>query len=187
MERELILTGIGGQGIQLMAKVLALAAREAGKDVMLFGVYQGMMRGGSSESTLVISDAPIDTPPIIPRVWGVLAMHPMSLPALAGKLRPGGVLFANSTLVHSVPRDDVHVTRVPATQLAEEAGNLMGAGMIALGAFCAATQVVEHTALVSAMRTALPPHRQHLAEKNVTLLTLGAAYVATHTAQTADC
>ena len=48
MEREVIITGIGGQGIQLMAKVLAQAANRAGKQVMLFGIYGGMMRGGSS-------------------------------------------------------------------------------------------------------------------------------------------
>ena len=44
--REVIITGIGGQGVQLMAKVLAQAANRAGQQVMLFGI---MMRGGSSE------------------------------------------------------------------------------------------------------------------------------------------
>ena len=175
MEREVVITGIGGQGIQLMAKVLAQAANRAGKRVMLFGIYGGMMRGGSSESTVVISDAEIQAPPIIPQTWSVLAMHPMGLQELAKKLRPGGVLCMNSTLVTKVPRDDVLVISVPATKMAEAAGNIMGAGMIALGAFCAATQLVEHDALVVAMRDSLPPHRQHLAEKNVELLNIGQA------------
>ena len=39
-EREVVFTGIGGQGIQLMAKVLAEAAAQEGKHVMLFGVYR---------------------------------------------------------------------------------------------------------------------------------------------------
>jgi Pyruvate/2-oxoacid:ferredoxin oxidoreductase gamma subunit len=177
MEREVIITGIGGQGIQLMAKVLAQAANRDGKQVMLFGIYQGMMRGGSSESTVVISDAEIQAPPIIPHTWSVLAMHPMALRDIATKLRPGGVLFVNSTLVTKVPRDDVQLINVPATKLAEQAGNLMGAGMIALGAFCAATQLVDHDALLAAMRDSLPPHRQHLAEKNVALLNQGTDFM----------
>ena len=175
MEREVIISGIGGQGIQLMAKVLAQAANRAGKQVMLFGIYGGMMRGGSSESTVVISDAEIQAPPIIPQTWSVLAMHPAGLPELAKKLRPGGVLCRNSTLVTSVPRGDVQVIDIPATQMAVQAGNIMGAGMIALGAFCAATRLVDHDALVVARRESLPPHRQHLAEKNVMLLNVGAA------------
>lgn len=177
VEREVIITGIGGQGIQLMAKILAQAANCAGKQVMLFGVYGGMMRGGSSESTIVISDEEIQAPPIIPQTGNVLAMHPMGLAELAKKLRPGGLLFVNSTLVKAVPRDDVQVIEIPATTLAEEAGSIIGAGMIALGAFCAATQLVAHAAVVQAMRESLPPHRRHLAEKNVPLLDQGADFI----------
>jgi 2-oxoglutarate ferredoxin oxidoreductase subunit gamma len=177
MEREVVITGIGGQGIQLMAKVLAQAANRAGKQVMLFGIYGGMMRGGSSESTVVISDDEIQAPPIIPHTWSVLAMHPMGLAELAKKLRPNGLLFINSTLVPRTPRDDVHLMRIPATKMAEEAGNIMGAGMIALGAFCAATNIVAHDAVVQAMRDSLPPHRQQRAEQNVDFLNRGAAYV----------
>ena len=55
MEREVIITGIGGQGIQLMAKVLAQAAHDEGRNVMLFGIYMGMMRGGPSDSTIRFS------------------------------------------------------------------------------------------------------------------------------------
>jgi 2-oxoglutarate ferredoxin oxidoreductase subunit gamma len=177
VEREVIISGIGGQGIQLMAKVLAQAANRAGKQVMLFGIYGGMMRGGPSESTVVISDAEIQAPPIIPQTWSVLAMHPAGLPELVQKLRPGGVLFVNSTLVNGSARDDVRTIQIAATTMAEEAGNIMGAGMIALGAFCAVTQLVDHDAVVQAMRDSLPPHRQHLAEKNVQLLNQGAAFI----------
>ena len=56
MERELVLTGIGGQGVQLAAQVLATAAVLEDRRVMLFGVYGGTMRGGSSDSTVVVAD-----------------------------------------------------------------------------------------------------------------------------------
>jgi Pyruvate/2-oxoacid:ferredoxin oxidoreductase gamma subunit len=102
-EREIIFTGIGGQGIQLMAKILAETAVHEGRYAMLFGVYMGMMRGGASESTVVVGDQPIDTPPIIPHCWGVVAMHPQGLDETTAKLRPGGLVFANETLVTRAP------------------------------------------------------------------------------------
>jgi Pyruvate/2-oxoacid:ferredoxin oxidoreductase gamma subunit len=173
-EHEIIFTGIGGQGIQLMAKILAEAATQEGKHVMLFGVYGGMMRGGPSESTVVIGDAEIQAPPIIPHCWSILAMHPQGLDVLARKLRPGGLLFANQTLVQSAPRDDVQVIGLPATRLAEQAGSIAGASMIALGAFVAASGVVGFDAVVAAMRAALPSHRRQRADENAQFLSLGA-------------
>src|SRR6266849_7960610 len=85
MERAVAMTGIGGQGIQLIAKLLAQAAMREGRQVMMFGLFMGMIRGGSSESTVVIADREIISPPIVPRVWAVLAMHAEGLPALARK------------------------------------------------------------------------------------------------------
>src|SRR5439155_8889199 len=111
MEREILFTGIGGQGIQLMAKVLAQAAADDGKHAMLFGLYGGAMRGGPSDSTVVIGDQPIEAPPIVPACWSIVAMHPSALPALLPKLRPGGLLFANETLVQVAP--PARVTAIP--------------------------------------------------------------------------
>jgi len=177
MEREIIITGIGGQGIQLMAKVLAQAAAAEGKQVMLFGMYGGAMRGSASESTIVIGDDEIQAPPIIPHCWSLVAMHPAALATLASKVRSDGQLFLNETLVTENPRRDVASTRIPATRLAEQAGNLMGAGMIMLGAFVAATGLVPVAGVIAAMRESLPSHRQQLADKNVQLLNLGAEFV----------
>ena len=56
MERELLMSGIGGQGVQLAAEVLAPAAITDGLDVQVFGSYGGMMRGGNTEATVVLAD-----------------------------------------------------------------------------------------------------------------------------------
>jgi 2-oxoglutarate ferredoxin oxidoreductase subunit gamma len=175
-EREIIFTGIGGQGIQLMGKVLALAAADEGCHAMLFAVYNGAMRGGSSDSTLVLGDAPIEAPPIVPACWSIVAMHPMSLPALLPKLRPGGVVFANDTLVRAADVAGATSVAVPATRLAEAAGNLMGAAMVMLGAFVARTGIVPLARVVAAMRGSLPAHRARLADANAALLEQGAAF-----------
>ncbi|MBI1814471.1 MAG: 2-oxoacid:acceptor oxidoreductase family protein [Deltaproteobacteria bacterium] len=178
MEREIIFTGIGGQGIQLMAKVLAQAAATEGKHAMLFGVYGGAMRGSASESTLVIGADEIQAPPIVPQCWSVVAMHPKSLATLMPKLRSDGQLFLNQTLVPEVSGANVPSVAIPATRLAEQAGSMMGAGMIMLGAFAEHTRLVGVENLVTAMRASLPAHRQQLADKNAQLLIVGANYAS---------
>lgn len=180
MEREVVFTGIGGQGIQLIARILAEAAVEDGQHAMLFAVYGGMMRGGPSESTVVLGDAPIESPPIIPHCWAILAMHPQGLDELARKLRPGGLLFANDTLVKEAPRHDIRAIGLPATRMAEQAGNIAGASMVALGAFAAATGTVSFDRVVAVMRATLPSHRRQRADENQRFLEMGATHMRPH-------
>jgi len=150
-----------------------------GRQVMMFGVFMGTIRGGSSESTVVIADQEIVTPPIVPRVWAVLAMHPAGLPALARKIEPGGVLVLNSSLVTSPP-DWEGVTRVavPATDTAKAMGQVLGASMVLLGAFAGATGIVSLDALGQALAEVLPPHRRKLIEANTHCITRGVEAVA---------
>ena len=49
-ERELAMTGIGGQGVQFAAQVMSRGAIAEGRQVMMFGSYGGMMRGGNPGS-----------------------------------------------------------------------------------------------------------------------------------------
>ena len=175
-EREILFTGIGGQGIQLMAKVLADAAARTGRYAMLFGLYHGAMRGSPSDSTLVVGDAPIEAPPIVPACWSVVAMHPASLEPLLPKIRPGGFLFADETLVDTLPPQGVTRIAVPATRIAERDGSRLGAGMVMLGAFVGWTALVALDEVVAAMRAALPSHRAKMADANAALLDAGAAW-----------
>jgi len=179
MERAIAMTGIGGQGIQLVAKLLAEAGIHEGRQVMMFGIFMGMIRGGSSESTVVLADDEIVSPPIVPELWGVLAMHPEGLPKLAPKVGPGGLLVRNATMVVQPPAwDGVQDVAVPATDLAKEIGQPLGASMIGLGALAAASRVVELGSLVDALATVLPPHRQKHVAANRACLVRGAAWVA---------
>jgi Pyruvate/2-oxoacid:ferredoxin oxidoreductase gamma subunit len=178
MEREVILTGIGGQGVQLAAKILAEAANREGREVMMFGVFMGMIRGGSSESTVVMSTEEIIAPPIVPRTWAVLGLHPEGLPALREKIRPQGVLVLDANLAPRAPEwPDTHRLMVPATDIAKGIGQAMGAAMVVLGAFASATGLVAPPSLAEAMRRLLPPHRRHLAEGNQRCIEAGAEFV----------
>ena len=178
MERAVVMTGIGGQGIQLIAKLLAQAAMDEERQVMMFGIFGGMIRGGSSDATVVLADEEIQAPPIVPHAWAVLAMHSDGLCKLAGKIEPGGVLVVNATLVTRPPAwEGVHRVLVPATALATGAGQPLGASMVALGALAAATGLVRPGSLEAALDRVLPPHRRRQIEGNRQCLALGAAHV----------
>ena len=172
------MTGIGGQGIQLIAKLLAEAAMREGKQVMMFGLFMGTIRGGSSESTVVVADEEIVSPPIVPEVWGVLAMHPEGLAKLAPKVRPGGVLLVNANLVATPPTwEGVRLVAVPATEIAKGLGQPLGASMVALGAFVAATALVGLEATTAALADVVPAHRRQHLDANRRCLEAGAAHV----------
>src|ERR1041385_110304 len=93
VERELLMTGIGGQGIQLAAQVIARAAIVEGQHVPLFGSYGGMMRGGKTEATIVFSDHAIEAPPTVGRSWSAMVMHLEHAPDVVRRVVDGGLLF----------------------------------------------------------------------------------------------
>jgi Pyruvate/2-oxoacid:ferredoxin oxidoreductase gamma subunit len=176
-ERELLLTGIGGQGVQLAAQVVARAAALEGKDVMLFGVYGGVMRGGNSDATVVVAEGPVQAPPIVSHAWSALALHPRYWEPLAARLVPDAVVVLNSSLFDE-PVDLPHVYEVPATQVAtEELGNPMAVSMVATGAYVALTGLVALDSAVAAMEESLPSYRRQHAEGNARALRTGAALV----------
>ncbi|MGI9433049.1 MAG: 2-oxoacid:acceptor oxidoreductase family protein, partial [Myxococcota bacterium] len=98
MEREIILTGIGGQGVQLAAQVLARAALLESREVMLLGTYGGTMRGGSTDATLVVGDRAIESPPVVERAGAAVALHHQFWAPVAAKLRPDALVLVNESL-----------------------------------------------------------------------------------------
>jgi len=176
-ERELLLTGIGGQGVQLAAQVIARAAVLEGRDVMLFGVYGGVMRGGNSDATVVVGDGPVQAPPIVSHAWSALALHPRYWEPLAARLVPDAVVVLNSSLFEE-PVDLHRVYEVPATQVAtEELANPMAVSMVATGAYVALTGLVALDSAVAAMEESLPAYRHQHAEGNTRALRAGAELV----------
>jgi Pyruvate/2-oxoacid:ferredoxin oxidoreductase gamma subunit len=179
MEREVLLTGIGGQGVQLAAQVIARAAALEGRHVSLLGLYGGMMRGGNTDSTLVIADAPIESPPIVSRAWSAIALHDEFWAPLEPKLRPGGVVLVNEATFATSIAADVTVIRLHATETAAAHGNPLGGALVMAGAYGALTGLVTIDSLVAAMRDSIPSYRaQHIAT-NETSIRAGATLVAT--------
>jgi len=179
VERELVVTGIGGQGVQLAATILAQAAIAEGRTVQLFGSYGGMMRGGNTEATLVVADEPIEAPPTISSAWSAIVMHHEFSAHALSCLGPGSVALINSTVLdprdsESRPHDEGSVViEVPATAITLDLGNVMTASMVMAGAYVAVTGLVGMPALQIAARDALPSYRSQHAELNARALEAG--------------
>jgi len=174
MEIEIMLTGIGGQGVQLLSQVLARAAALEDREVMFLGTYGGNMRGGNTDSTLVIADEPITAPPILSKAGVAMAMHHEFWGPVEEKLRPGAVVLLNSSVfTGDVGTDEVTVYEIPATQMAFELGSPLGASMVLLGAYAALSGIVSLSSLTDAMTRSLPPYRKQHIELNERALAAG--------------
>jgi Pyruvate/2-oxoacid:ferredoxin oxidoreductase gamma subunit len=165
VERELLITGMGGQGVQLAAQVIARGATIEGRHVMLFGVYGGAMRGMNTDGTVVVGDAPLHAPPLVSHTWSAIAMHDKFWAPVAPKVRDGGVVLVNtSTFETALDAARYRVVRVPATDIAIELGNELVGSMVMTGAYVGITGLVGLDAVLQAMRQSIPPYRrQHVA------------------------
>ncbi len=180
MERELLITGIGGQGVQLAAQVLARAGALEGRNVMYLGLYGGMMRGGNTDSTVVIGDGPIEAPPVVSKAWSSIAMHDQYWAPVEAKLRPDGLVLVNDATFSAHVHAAVTVIRVPATNVATDLGNPLGGAMVMLAAYAATTAIVELASLVDAMRESIPPYRTQHIEANEQALRAGWELLPAH-------
>ncbi|HEY6531730.1 MAG TPA: 2-oxoacid:acceptor oxidoreductase family protein [Acidimicrobiales bacterium] len=174
MEREVLLTGIGGQGVQLAASTLGTAAANADFEVLLFGTYGAAMRGGSTASTVVIGQEPLTTPPDVDTAWAAIAMHHDHYREAADRLRPGGLVVVDSSVFRGeIDGHGCTLLDLPFSTIATEAGYPQAASMLAVGAFCAATRVVPLDALTAAAYQVLPSYRAQFADTNAAALTQG--------------
>ncbi|MFP8875800.1 MAG: 2-oxoacid:acceptor oxidoreductase family protein [Myxococcota bacterium] len=174
LEREVLWTGIGGQGVQLAAKILAIAATREGREVMSLGTYGGTMRGGNTDATVVIADGPINSPPMVSKAWSALVVHPRFFDPIRPKLRGEGVLFVDEDLLEAaLPESAAEIVLLAATQIAREADAPKAAALVLLGAFAQATGIVSATALDQALADSLPSYRQQSLESNRRALLAG--------------
>jgi Pyruvate/2-oxoacid:ferredoxin oxidoreductase gamma subunit len=178
VERELLLTGIGGQGIQLAAQVLARAAIAEGREVQMFGSYGGMMRGGNTEATVVVADGTIEAPPTVTDTWSAIFMHHDFSGPTRAKLRTGSLVLVNTSLFEgefggTFDTDEYRVVEVAATDAAVDLGNIMTASMVMLGAYVAATDIVSLDAVDTAIAASLPAYRSQHVARNVAAVHAG--------------
>ncbi|HDS11407.1 MAG TPA: 2-oxoacid:ferredoxin oxidoreductase subunit gamma [Candidatus Wirthbacteria bacterium] len=135
--------GFGGQGVLLMGMTICYAGMKENKNVTWLPSYGAEMRGGTANCTVVVSTEEIAAP-VVQNPDYLIAMNEPSLAKFAPTVRPGGTIFINSSLITSkIPRQDVEVIKIDATNLANELGNPRVANMVMLGAVIKRSQVVE--------------------------------------------
>jgi 2-oxoglutarate ferredoxin oxidoreductase subunit gamma len=133
MREEIIFAGFGGQGIILSGTIVCLAAMGEGKKVTHIPSYGAEMRGGTANCSVVISDEEIASP-LVPEPSVCVVMNKPSLIKFEPKVRAGGTLLYNSSLIDIKPsRTDIRCVPVAANEMAQEEGSIRSANMIMLG------------------------------------------------------
>ena len=176
-DRSIVIAGFGGQGVLFAGLVLAHAGMNAGLNVTWWPSYGPEMRGGTANSTVVISRQEIGAP-IVARPSAVVVMNEPSLVKYGPRVRPGGTLVINRSMARSpFSRPDIRVVEIPAGDVAAEVGNERVANMVALGALVRATELLPLDLVEEALAETLGRGKEHLLGPNLDALRRGAELV----------
>ncbi len=163
---EIIMAGFGGQGILFLGKVLAEFGLSAGKNVSWIPSYGPEMRGGTANCTVVISESPIASP-IVLEPDTVIAMNRPSVAKFMPKIRKGGMLLYNSSLIEGEKfRDDVKTYGIPASKIADELGNPKVANLVMVGAYIRHCTFFDYDKVANVLPKIIPAKKKEMAEIN---------------------
>lgn len=140
---DIIMAGLGGQGVLTAGKVLINVAAAQGKNVSWTSTYGAAMRGGSAKCSIVIADEEIGNP-YPTKIDILVAMSEGAYNDYIQDVRDGGCAVVNGSMVKdiSIPAG-VSVYSVDATDLANEAGNVKAANLVMLGAMMKASDLMD--------------------------------------------
>lgn len=152
METNLCVAGFGGQGIMSLGKFLASAVCESTeKNITFFPSYGAEQRGGTANCYVVVADHMVGAP-VADVMDHLIVMNGPSLIKFLPRLRKGGVLFINSSIVSDeIYRNDIQVIKAPVTELALKMGSAKVLNVIMLGVYAGYTAVIEPDILWSAI------------------------------------
>ncbi len=173
-EKEILITGFGGQGIVLTGNILGKAAvLYDKKHATMTQSYGPEARGGACSSQVVISGNEI----LFPYAENPEVLISMSQDGfLKNKdyLIDGGLLIWDTDLVITEGLSDTWILyNVPATRFAEELGNKMMANIVMLGFLSAVAELVSVDSLREAVLVSVPPKTR---EKNDAAFDRGREY-----------
>ena len=173
MTREFIFAGFGGQGMLLIGKFVAMASMLDGKHVSWLPSYGPEMRGGTANCSVIVSDDAVASP-IVDMADVIVVMNTPSLDKFENKVRPGGLLVINSSIVdRKCERTDIEVVYCDAMRIAEEINNPKGANVAILGAMLEKAPVVSVDMMVEAIKIELGEKKLKFLEGNKKALIAG--------------
>lgn len=150
---EIISAGFGGQGVLLAGTLLAQSALEQNLKTTWFPSYGAEMRGGTANSTVVISDEEIGSP-VAFAPSALIALNKPSLDKFLPKMKEDAVIVANSSLIHAESYNDKRIVFIPLTEIAEkQVGNIRTTNMVAVGALIKRIQAPSLENVLKALET----------------------------------
>ncbi|BES80667.1 indolepyruvate oxidoreductase subunit beta [Pyrodictium abyssi] len=186
---NLVVTGVGGQGLITLSSIVARAALRRGVDALVAETHGLSQRGGTVIVHVRLGD--VDAPLVPPGgADAILAMELIEAVRYLGYLRPGGTVVLNdylvppplpgietpsaSSLLDAIRRRAGRIVIVPATRKALELGDARVANMVLLGAALEAgvfNGFIDAAAVEEAIRESWPK----AAEVNLAALRAGRA------------
>ena len=179
MKKDIILCGVGGQGILSIATIIGEAATKAGLNLKQAEVHGMSQRGGDVQSHLRLSDAEIYSDLIAEGSADmIISMEPMEslryLPYLAadGKIVTSNEPFVNIPNYPEMADVTVALESLPSVamdieEVAKNAGNARGANMVLLGMAARYLQILTPDQLCDAIRTIFARKGEAVVEANI--------------------
>ena len=147
MRKDIVLAGVGGQGVLSVAAIIAEAARRTGLFVKQAEVHGMSQRGGAVQAFLRLADSPIRSELVGEGTADmILGLEPLESLRYVHYLHPDGLLVTAIDPVENIPdypdREAVlamlskapHVIAVEAGDLARQAGTHLAANAVMVGA-----------------------------------------------------
>jgi indolepyruvate ferredoxin oxidoreductase beta subunit len=147
MKFDIVLCGVGGQGVLSLSAIIASGAMKEGLFVKQSEVHGMAQRGGAVLANLRLSDKPIASD-LIPAGSAamILSMEPLESLRYLASLRPDGALITSTTPVVNIPdypdlagllakiRGVPGSLLVDSERIAKAAGSARAANMVMVGA-----------------------------------------------------
>ncbi|MDA3851143.1 MAG: indolepyruvate oxidoreductase subunit beta [Spirochaetaceae bacterium] len=186
MKYDIILCGVGGQGVLSVAAAIATASSIEGLKVRQSEVHGMAQRGGAVLSHLRISDAEIPGD-LVPKGSAdlILSMEPLESLRYLDYLKPNGSLITGGDPYDNIPNypeieglhesiDRLPKSRIiPAKELARQAKNPKASNMVLVGA-ASSTLPLKMESLKKAIELLFQRKGKEIIEKNLHALDLGA-------------
>jgi indolepyruvate ferredoxin oxidoreductase beta subunit len=187
MNYDLVVCGVGGQGVLTIAAVIDRAIHEAGLYLKQSEVHGMAQRGGAVSAFVRISDQPVASDLIAEGTARmVLSVEPMEALRYTHLLRPDGCIVTDITplvnvAVYPTPDALYHVlfsaprlVAINGTRLAQKAGSVKVQNVVVLGA--AASQLPLPAELLEAqLRILFAPKGERIVKANINAFRIGDA------------
>ena len=190
MKKDIILCGVGGQGILSIATIIGEAATKAGLYLKQAEVHGMSQRGGDVQSNLRLSTEPIYSDLIsLGGADVVISMEPMeSLRYMPYLSKKGTVVTSSKPFVNipNYPDEDAlqaeldalpSVVKLDIESVAKDAGNVRGANMVLLGMAAPFLEIITVDQLRQAITTIFARKGEAVVEANLKAFDMGAGTV----------